>query len=126
MEITPNQIVHLATTILGHGSLNVTQARNFRAIFGVSPKACSIIWNFIKYSVPCSCLPHYLLWALIFMKGYHTEQFNAALVRTDPKTFRKWVWIILKAISNLNLVRVIFYFIYRTIFQIIFLILFTV
>lgn len=32
-----------------------------------------------------------------FLKGYHPEQVNAALVQIDPKTVRKCTWILIEA-----------------------------
>jgi hypothetical protein len=43
------------------------------------------------------------LWGLLFLKVYETDSVLAGIVGgIDEKTFRKWKWIIVKAISNLK------------------------
>ena len=46
----------------------------------------------------------HLLWALMFFKVYSTENMNRKIVRVDEKNFRKWSWIMVKALSRLYLV----------------------
>ena len=45
----------------------------------------------------------HLLWALLFMKTYSKESVHSSLVGgVDEKTFRKWAWIFVEAISYLE------------------------
>ena len=47
-----------------------------------------------------SIKPDYLLWALVLLKNYSTEEVNARLVGgTDVKTYQKWSWLLVKSIS---------------------------
>ena len=57
--------------------------------------------------------PEHLLWALLFLKLYELEPVNASLARCDEKTFRKWSWLFVEAIGDLDYIYVsIFYIIY--------------
>ena len=48
-----------------------------------------------------SCILHYL-WALMFMKDYVKATTMSTLAGTNPKTFRKWVWRQISAITSLE------------------------
>jgi len=53
-------------------------------------------------------LPKHLLWALHFMKAYPLQAQGCAAVggyggAVDPKTYRKWVWAYIEAVSDLEL-----------------------
>jgi hypothetical protein len=54
--------------------------------------------------IPVHGQPEHLLWCLIFLKQYKTENQNHALVKADEKTIRKWVWIFVDLIANLKVV----------------------
>ena len=46
---------------------------------------------------------HHLLWTLSFMKIYGKERMMCHLNRIrDPKTFRKWVWLFIDSIAELE------------------------
>ena len=49
-----------------------------------------------------ACKPKHLLWALIFLKTYSTESSLAVAIGADEKTLRKWIFIIIYAISDLE------------------------
>ena len=82
--------------------------RRFRAHFGTTPTVCLIIWE--RLDPFESILPYHrgvqfkhLLWALLFMKIYGTEHLHTSLVGgVDEKTFRKWSWIFIDAIADLE------------------------
>lgn len=80
--------------------------RRFRSHFGVSPQACTMLWNKIAEShminIPAAASPKHLMWALLLMKGYATENQNAAKVAVDEKTFRKWSHTFVLAIARLS------------------------
>ena len=40
----------------------------------------------------------------MFLKAYSTENVNANIVRVDEKDFQEWSWIMVKALSRLDLV----------------------
>ena len=46
------------------------------------------------------------MWALLFLKLYEIEPVNASLVRCDEKTFRKWSWLFVEAIGDLDYIYV--------------------
>lgn len=89
-------------------SSQALRLRRFKSFFGVTPEVCSLVWEKIKDVVPSNSKPKYLLWCLYFMKQYSTEHVRRSLFKADEKTIRKWTWIILKPIANLNVVILIF------------------
>lgn len=82
---------------------SLTGYRKFRTYFGISPEQCSIIWNRIS-DKPSGAEPKHLLWCMLFLRNYHKEHVNAAIVSVDEKTFRKWTWIFVELLSELNAV----------------------
>ena len=67
------------------GLYNVAQKRRFLALFGVSPTVCAVTWNYIAELVPDKASPAHLLWALIIMKVYSTEQAHARICSVEKK-----------------------------------------
>ena len=82
----------------------LTELRRFKALFGVSPLVCTVLWNKIGRSKPKKSSPTHLLWALLFLRVYSNEHTNRALTGVDEKTFRTWAWRFVCAISKLNVV----------------------
>ena len=82
-----------------------TKDRQFWKIFGVSAPTCSKVWNLCVPELPEGVSPVHLLWTLYFLKQYGLEEVNAAFAQCDEKTFRKWCWIMIKTIAELELVR---------------------
>ena len=82
--------------------------RRCGAVFGVKPKTCVFIWLQLGGHVPESTKPHHLLWGLAFLKLYEVEDALSTRVRADRKTCRKWIKIIVRALSQLNLVSLYF------------------
>jgi hypothetical protein len=82
--------------------------KRFKAHFGTSPGVCSYIWSLIFPSLHRNHESHgvqffHLLWGLMFLKVYETDSVLAGIVGgIDEKTFRKWKWILVKAISDLK------------------------
>ena len=81
--------------------------RRFRSHFGTTPTICLVIWE--RLDPYETILPTYrrvkfkhLLWALLFMKVYGTEELHTSLTGVDEKTFRKWSWIFIDAIADLE------------------------
>ena len=70
---------------------------------------CALLWNKLYQSSTDNLAgwkPEYLLNALFFLKVYASEEVNATVAHMDEKTLRKWNWIVIKAISDLNCVRI--------------------
>jgi len=66
--------------------------RRFKAFFGVKAERVSEVWSLlIGYKLlPPKAEPEHLLWVLLFLKLYATEDVNASLLGRDPDTIRKW------------------------------------
>jgi len=77
--------------------------REFRSLFGVSASTCLLLWNKLRQhnARPPNATPKHLMWALLFLKSYGTEFCNSSRAKTTRKTFRKWVKIMLGAMTNL-------------------------
>ncbi len=80
--------------------------RRFRAGLGVSSYVCSWYWNQLEKQklLPKGFQPKHFLWTLLFLKLYSSESVHASICDCDETTFRKWVWIGLKVIGDLDLV----------------------
>lgn len=82
-----------------------SEDRDFREHFGCGALVAHSIWELLlEHSLlpPGGCLFH-LLWALMFMKVYGKESTMCSLAGgVDKKTFRKWTWFFVNAISNLE------------------------
>jgi hypothetical protein len=66
----------------------------------VSPYIVVEIWNQMAEIgvVPYGVEPGHLLWTLMFLKVYAPEPVLCSLCKCDPKTYRKWVWLLLDGI----------------------------
>lgn len=78
--------------------------RRFRALFGLDSKTTADCWNKIARGVPQGGSYRHLLWTLMFMKLYATEEVNSIIAQADRATFRKWVNIFIDLISRMNMV----------------------
>ena len=83
-----------------------TSERRFRGLFGVTPHICSLVWTLLRDKAPCRASPKFLLWALLFLKVYATEHVNAGISGVNEKPFRKWQWIFVRLISELDIASV--------------------
>lgn len=70
----------------------------FRSLFGVSPRVCLNLWH-QHINLPPKAKPKHLLWALLYLKVYGTEQALSGMVHVTRKTYRKWVRIMVGAIA---------------------------
>jgi hypothetical protein len=100
--------VQLSPT-LGFNIAVKTRQRRFKGIFGVSPEICARVWAAALPLLPGSASPVHLLWTLYFLKQYGLEEVNAAFARCDEKTYRKWCWIMIKTLAELDLVSMMFW-----------------
>jgi len=85
-----------------------TEKQHFREFFRTSVLVVEKIWELLERDslLPEGCCPKHLLWALHFMKVYPKQRpgclaVGASAGAVDPKTHRKWVWVIINAIANL-------------------------
>ena len=83
---------------------HATQNQCFKGLCGVHPTVCVIVWGELKQSmlVEDACKPKHPLWVLIFLKTYTTKSSLAVAIGVDEKTLRKWIFIIIYAISDLE------------------------
>ena len=81
-----------------------TRQRRFKALFGASPIICAKVWTALIPSLPGSASPIHLLWTLYFLKQYGKEEVNASFAQCTEKTYRKWCWIMIRKIAELELV----------------------
>lgn len=82
-----------------------SEDRGFRALFGVSQDVCCLAWEWCrnhKRAPRHGMKGIHLLWALHFLKSYNTEDENASWAHTTRKTFRKWVWIMLRLLRKMK------------------------
>jgi len=90
---------------------NDTNLRLFKQNFGVAPIVLSKCWSLLLdqlrqdhtncYNASLASMhPKHLLWACLFLKTYGKEGTHCAIARCDPKTFRRWVWIVVRAIAT--------------------------
>jgi hypothetical protein len=106
MMLNQSDFWKLGHELTGHctSSSDIVGNRKFRAFFGVSPLVCTKVWNMLRYRIPFGGKPKHLLWTLLFLKCNNIGENNVAIAKVDGKTFRKWVWVFVKMIANLNIV----------------------
>ena len=82
--------------------------RRFREHFGAPFEIVRMVWDMMEevHLLPEKCEPKHLLWTLYFLKCYPKEGPGCAAVggskgAIDPKTMRKWVWLLLERIGEL-------------------------
>ena len=79
--------------------------RRFAAFYKTSPDTCSRLWSYLSGHDNPRFQPKHLLWGILFLSKYDTEEGNATRVGVDEKTFRKWQWLVVKKLAGLDLVR---------------------
>ena len=80
--------------------------RRFRGSFGIDPSSALILSKMIQdcnreVSVCKMTEFEHLFWALDFLKNYQNEVIQANKYGVDKKTYRKWLWVYVKAIARL-------------------------
>lgn len=100
-------IVHIANMAIGT-AFNFHNERVFRSFFGIEQVTCAYLCDLMKETEESSIGPKQILWALYFLRVYAVEDINAAMCKTTRKTFREKVWIVIKLIASLKLVRILF------------------
>ena len=76
--------------------------RVFRANFGVSSFLTSKLLDLLQpiHELHIKYRPRYLLWTLLFLKQYSSDDVSLNIVNVSVKTFRQWVWLTIDAISS--------------------------
>jgi hypothetical protein len=84
---------------------NINGNRKYRNFFGTSPTVCVQIWENIHCLLSGRKGPKHLLCALLFLRQYHDEMTNAAIIGSTEKTLRSWIQEIVPLIAwELNVV----------------------
>ncbi len=79
--------------------------RSFIECFGTTPEHCETLWNLLVDRHPPHAKPIYLLWMLLFLRHYETEEILHCHTGVDSRTFRKWTWTYIDLIcENIDLV----------------------
>ncbi|XP_037047178.1 uncharacterized protein LOC119081971 [Bradysia coprophila] len=78
--------------------------RRFKNLFEVTPEVCLVIWNKICDKLPDDFKPIHLLWTLAFLKHYTNERERQTTFKADQKTMRKWIWVALDLLSDLDVI----------------------
>jgi hypothetical protein len=78
-------------------SLNI---KAFRPHFGFGSDVCATVWSRIIH--PDGAEPPHLLWTLLFLKVYASEEVISNLVGVCRNTYRKWVWPMLSVIQQME------------------------
>ena len=81
-----------------------TIARRCRAHIGVSFIVCADIWHRIASNgkMPLKAQPKHLLWGLILLFQYPTNDAASTMLQCDPATFSKWAWAMLESIQKVK------------------------
>ena len=82
-----------------------SEEKDFRSHFGCSPPVCATLWNHLQVTdlSPQGGTLDHLLWALMFLKIYGKQRQMCTLAGgVDQDTFRKWTWLFLNAIVQLE------------------------
>jgi len=89
--------------------MNDNNLRFFKENFGVTPDVMLKCWNLLIHhgayeqgSPLLGIKPKHLIWTCLFLKVYGKEGTHCALCKCDPKTYRLWVWKIVRAISKVE------------------------
>src|SRR5688500_2714584 len=79
----------------------------YKTLFGLTPNLCTPAWQHLtasRWTKHAGRIAHpvHLLWTLLFLKTYSTEQVLSQFIGVDEKTYRKWVWFYLEGISKMS------------------------
>lgn len=91
--------------ILALQEFGIKEDRASRSFFGTSTDVCSLIWDWCsghRRRPARGMKPIHVLWALRFLKSYDTEDIMSTWAKTTRKTWRKWVWIMLRLIRKMK------------------------
>jgi hypothetical protein len=80
--------------------------RKFKANFGCSLQVASKIWILLDVlnEGPRGGQVKHMLWALMFLKVYATEEVLADKTGVHRDTYRKWVWLFVPRIASIEVV----------------------
>ena len=109
--LTPEEFMTAGTRLIKRRSASQgwridgnTTFRRFKAHFGATPSICAEIWEMLNPNeliCPKARLEH-LLWGLMLIKIYATEEVLAGIAGVTEKTYRKWAWTFIENVAGLS------------------------
>lgn len=107
MILTQQALLEIAEKVLEYPKnrkwKDTVEQAKFRSFFGCSCKVATDLWNRLEKGLKQRSLPKHLLWTLVFLKHYSTEEVHTRIVGwPDPKAYREWVWYMLGKICELK------------------------
>ena len=103
--IEDRQIIEAAEGLINNDSESQgIFVRRWNSAFGAPPRVCCILWNMLEpeRTMPPGVQLKHLLWGLLFLTTYDTEETLAHRAKVYEKTFRKWSRFFVVAISYLE------------------------
>ena len=80
-----------------------SELKSFRSLFFIAPSNCSLLWAKIKQqNLAPRAKPEHLLWALLWLKLYATDEVLAGILGVDEDTFRERTFEMVRAIQGLK------------------------
>ena len=107
-SLDPNPFERAGLEIMGRAKKKsgIKAERRWRSLFGATPIVCARIWELADPSnnpqFPGNVHRKHLMWALIFLRDYQTEEDHTILIGADENTFRKWQRLFVVEISLLE------------------------
>jgi hypothetical protein len=107
-KVTEGKMQEIAIDVLSLPSWNAAEEdRIFRGFFGASIGVITTLWNLVEPLIDGAHMrgaqPKHLLWALVLVKVYSTEDVHRRIVGwPDSKTYRKWSWYFLDLAASLR------------------------
>ena len=95
--------MHFNLSISTSPELNL---RRFKALFGVSPDICCLIYENLVDVWPNGGQVKHILYALGFLKRYDTDDARRCLLGEDKKTIHKWTMEMVQLISQMDIVSI--------------------
>ena len=83
---------------------NHTIDRRYTAHFGATMHLTYVLWCLLDVvnDGPVGGTIEHLLWTLMFFKMYGTNDTMAGACKCDPNTFRKWTWLFIDRMSEID------------------------
>ena len=109
-HMTPPDMTHILQVgqeIMGQSSStpgSMTEDCRFRAVFGCGPLVALVLSGIVltEPMVISGATVVHMLWALMFLKVCSNKTAMSTMSGVDEKTFRKWPWVLIEAISDLE------------------------
>ena len=106
---TPEDVLYKARRIWSRdpnkARATTSEDTEFRGHFGCGLMVFLTLWNLLVTTdlLPAGGIIKHLLWTLLFMKVYGSQKVLCSLCGgVDVETFRKWTWLFIAAVSDLE------------------------